>query len=315
MQITEGRVINNLHQDEVIDYLKSKNTQILEIFAKDITVNKQNNYMMLLIKDNGRHNQYPLRKSFLHKLLKWYNISSHSINHFSDETLLSICNDNLRAIANKHKKILIKIENNEVVSIVSKYFTFISDLEVLKLAKKSINISSVSRDDFCMRIYTEIRSEAEPIVNDVCGFGLNITNSETGFSSLSAEHYILRYWCSNGATTKIKGKSINIVHYNQNKHTLLENLSSVLDEAPMNPAGFMEGVKRSLQIRADSLFPTITYKVNTIIGSSKGYGFFYEFDKKNKSKYDLFNHITHSAKKFSILEKYKLEQLAGSLIC
>jgi len=40
---------------------------------------------------------------------------------------------------------------------------------------------------------------------DVCGFGYNVVNSETGFRALAISHYILRYVCSNGAVVPVRG--------------------------------------------------------------------------------------------------------------
>ena len=53
------------------------------------------------------------------------------------------------------------------------------------------------------RFYTKEIEEVAPIVNDFCGFGFDIVNSETGFASLAFNHFILRYVCTNGATTPI----------------------------------------------------------------------------------------------------------------
>ena len=314
MKLLDGKVFKQVQSDEVIDYLKSRKEEVIEAFTRDMVIIKRDNQVVLLFKSNNRSSMYPIRTAFLYKLLKWYNISHHSIHHFLDDTLILMCNDNLREISKYSKYVNLKIENNEVVSIVSKKFTLSSDLDVINIVQKQLEIADISRDDFCMRIITKIESEAEPIVGDISGFGLNITNSETGFSTLKAEHYILRYWCSNGCTTKIKQDAINIVHYNIDKEIIYNNLANVLEAAPKEPEFFTAGVKQSLTEEANLSFPQIEYKVNSIIGSAAGYNFFDGFDKKS-TKYDLFNHITHTAKKFNIMQRYKLESLGGSLIC
>lgn len=314
MKLLDGKIFNQVQSDEMIDYLKSRKEEIIESSTRDMTIIKRDNQVLILFKSNNRSLMYPIRTAFLYKLLKWYNISYHSIHHFSDDTLILMCNDNLREISKHSNYVNLKIENNEVVSIVSKKFTLSSDLEVINLVEKKLQIAAIFRDDFCMRIITKIESEAEPIVGDISGFGLNITNSETGFSTLKAEHYILRYWCSNGCTTKIKQSPINIVHYNIDKETIYSDLASVLENAPKEPEFFTAGVKASLTEEAKLSFPHIEYKVNSIVGSTAGYSFFDGFDKKSK-KYDLFNYITHTAKKFDIMQRYKLESLGGSLIC
>ena len=94
----------------------------------------------------------------------------------------------------------------------------------------------------------------------------------------------------------------------------MKHLEMALQDVPSEPIGFIEGAMKSINIEAKYSFPDIQYKVNSIIGTKDGYGFFSEFDEQSKSKYGLFNHITHTAKKFGVLKRYKLEQLAGNLI-
>ena len=314
LHLPEGTVLTEASQNNIIDHLRSRDSKTVECYASSLQIIMENNTFQLLHKERNKTLSYPVRKTFLYKLLKWYNISHHNIHHFSNETLLGICNDNLKAISNKNKAVYLLIEDNDVISIVSQYYTPISDLEVISLVDKSHTIASISRDDFCMRIFTEIRSKAEPVVGDVCGFGLNITNSQTGFATLKAEHYILRYWCTNGATRKIKGKQLDVVHYGQNKQTLFTKLEDVISSAPKEPENFTQGVQESLRKRASYLFPAIGYKVSAIIGNYQGYIFFKRFDEKNANYYDLFNYITDAAKSYSVLERYRLEQLAGDLL-
>ena len=77
---------------------------------------------------------------------------------------------------------------------------------------------------------------------------------------------------------------------------------------------YCQNVQKAINEPSVYSFPSISYKVNSIIGNYKGSYFFKDFKKDNKNKYDLYNHITHSAKSFNLLEKYQLEQLGGSLI-
>ena len=314
LHLPEGTILVGASKNKIIDHLRSRDSKTIECYANSLKIIIENNTFILLHKEKNQTFSYPVRKTFLYKLLKWYNISHHNIHHFSNETLLGICNDNLKAISNKNKSIYLLIEDNDVISIVSQYYTSISDLEVINLVDKCNTISSISRDDFCMRIITEIKSKAEPIKGDICGFGLNITNSQTGFATLQAEHYILRYWCTNGATRKIKGKHINVVHYGQNKQTIFAKLEDVIKNAPQEPDDFIRGVQESFRKKATYLFPTINYKVNAIISNYQGYTFFKKFDEKNANYYDLFNYITDTAKSYSVLERYRLEQLAGDLL-
>jgi hypothetical protein len=313
MKLIDGKIFKKMEHQIIIDHLRAIKSESLEVYAGNLQIINDNNNIVLLHKQQNKIDSYGIRRTFLYKLLKWFFISYHNISHFSDDTLINICNDNLKALANKHNTIILKLENNQAISIVSEYFTPVSDLEVIDIVKKKMKNFTISRDDFGMRIYSEILSEEEPIKNDVCGFGYNITNSQTGFLSLQAEHYILRYWCSNGATSKISSEFESYPHYKQNRKVILEKLDYTLGSMPLQPNNFIQKIQNALHIKANDLFPNVTYKVNNIIGNQQGYYFFKTFDKK-KTKYDLYNHITHTAKKFSILERYKLEQFAGDML-
>lgn len=315
MKLIDGKIFDMVEPKIVIDYLKNLDTKIIEIDPRNIKVIKvdNNNFKLEVVLEKKEF--YSIRKSFLFKLLKWFNISYHNINHFNIDTIIAICNDNLKAISNNkyYSYIKIKIENDEAVTILSSNFTVFSDLEVIDLAQK-YNIDKISRDDFSMRIYTTIKENSEPIVGDKFGYGFNITNSETGFSQVKAENFILRYICTNGATTKISTNNLSFNHYKMNKNNVKDKIIESLDNSKSISKIFDEKVKYAQKTKAELFFPNIQYQVNNIIGLSEGFRFFYTFNKISASKYDLFNYITDGAKKFNLLEKYQLEQLAGNLM-
>lgn len=315
MKLIDGKIFDAVRAEVMIDYLKNLDVQIIETDPRSVKVIKTDNDILKLEVTSNQKAFYSIRKAFLFKLLKWFNISHHNIKHFNIDTIIAICNDNLRAISDNqyNSYVKIKIENGEAVTILSSKFTTISDLEIINLAQK-YNIDSISRDDFSMRIYTTIKENSEPIVGDMFGYAFNITNSETGFSQVTAENFILRYICTNGATTRISTDNHSFNHYKMNKNYVLNTITNSLDKSESISKTFDEKVKNAQKIKAELFFPNIKYQVNNIIGSSSGFKFFYNFEEKRKSKYDLFNYITHSAKRFNLLEKYQLEQLAGNLM-
>lgn len=309
MKLIDGPKFNMSKPEIIIDYLKSIDKRIITINASNLNITVDKEELKLNI-FNDTKNQYPIRISFLFKLLKWYGVGYFHLNKYSINTMVAICNDHLKSIAKGFNKVQIKIENGEAVSIVSDNFTYISDLEVIESVEK-FGISTISRDDFILRIYTEKKAEKAPVVDDLCGFGFNITNSETGFSALKAEHFILRYVCTNGAVAQISSKNnTNVAHYNQNKQTLLNNLIDSLESSSNVPENFIAAVQLATKMSVKKSFPNITYKVHNILGPSKSYKFFDEFNQIDSNEYDLFNYITHKAKNFNLLERYNLEQLA-----
>ncbi len=309
MQTVQGKILNLKRPNEVITYLKQLERRVITVNPKrlKIFVDKKHAYLLM---DEGLKPIYPVRKAFLIKLLKWFNISYDSISHLSDETITAICNENLSNIM--HNQINVTIENGEALTLNSPNYTQISDLEVIEIASK-IGISKISRDDFFLRIFTNKELETAPIVNDVCGFGFNMVNSETGFSPVRLEHFILRYWCTNGATTPVTMNNQSYYHYKNSKGNILKAVVHSLDNAELSRNSFINKLKESADQEAAKYFPDIKFRVNSILNQNYNNTFFNGFDI-NSSKYSLFNHITDKAKGFDLLRRYKLEQLAGNII-
>jgi len=316
LQLPQAITYTNKKVDEMVDILQSTHNTILEFYTQNLQVRFQDGKFILINAKQNGFDTYNIRQTFIFKLLKWYGISYHNINQFSSETIMMMSNDTLKKISlsKNNQYVYIKIENNDAVSIFSTNYTPISNIEVLEIAKKRFNIEYIHKDDFSMRIYTEIKSKAEPVVGDVAGFGYNIVNSETGFTKLQVEHYILRYWCSNGATTKIKGNSISVTHYNKNRQFILNDFNNSLANIESIDERYYQNVQKAIEEPSIYSFPFISYRVNSIIGNYKGSYYFKDFQEEKQNKYDLYNHITHKAKSFNLLEKYQLEQLGGSLI-
>ncbi|NOX66269.1 MAG: hypothetical protein GXO85_10900 [Chlorobi bacterium] len=309
MQTIQGQILNLKQPNEVISYLKQLERKVITADPKrlKIFIDQEQAYLLM---DEGLKPVYPIRKVFLIKLLKWFNISYDSISHLSDEIITAICNENLSNI--NHKEINVTIENGEALTLNSPNYTRISDLDIIEIADK-IGISKISRDDYFLRIFTKKKLEVAPLVNDVCGFGFNIVNSETGFSPVKLEHFILRYWCTNGATAPISIQNEVYFHYKSSKENILKLAIGSLNNADSSRQLFIRKLKESADQESIKYFPDIIFRVNSILSQSYNNSFFNGFDKRS-SKYNLFNHITDKAKKFDLLKRYKLEQLAGNII-
>mgnify|MGYP007123665772 CR=1 FL=1 len=309
MQTIQGQILKLKQPSEVISYLKQIERRVITVDPKRLKIFVDGKQAFLLM-DEGLKPIYPIRNAFLLKLLKWFNISYNSISHLSDETITVICNENLSN--KKHNQINVTIENGEALTLNSPNYTRISDLEIIEIASK-IGISKISRDDFFLRIYTNKIIESSPIVNDVCGFGYNMVNSETGFAPVKLEHFILRYWCKNGATAPISVNEGVYYHYRNSKQQILNSMVKSIEYAPSSRKFFINKLKESTDQKALHYFPDIKFRVNSILDYSDNNDFFNGFNNQS-SKYELFNHITDNAKQFDLLKRYKLEQLAGNII-
>ncbi|GAB4292215.1 MAG: hypothetical protein Kow0068_17490 [Marinilabiliales bacterium] len=304
------------HQNynQVIDYLKSRDEKIVNVYTQGLKIIEQDNQLFLTVKNKTKHDTYPVRRSFLYKLLKWFNINYHSISHFTTDTIVKMCNDTINAISSRTDNVMLRIENGDAKTIASNRFTVTDDLKVIDIVNKFHDILHISRDDLCMQIITDYHQVgAEPIVGDTYGFGLSIVNSETGFAMLNAEIYILRYFCTNGAVSQIKHNVGKVSHYNKSEDFFYYTLKETLKHKVLQPKYFAKLILNSKKIKAEKYFPDVQFRIGGIIGQSDAYNFFKNFDT-SKSKYDLYNFITEKAKNFSLLEKYELERFAGKLL-
>ncbi|MCX7611239.1 MAG: hypothetical protein N2043_06595, partial [Ignavibacterium sp.] len=94
--------------NEIIDFLKSRQVEKLEISPSNLKVCEDGNILFLRTM-NGHIKDYPIRRAFLYKLLKWFQFPVNQILNLSIETIAYICNDFLMNI--RSDKVYIKVEN------------------------------------------------------------------------------------------------------------------------------------------------------------------------------------------------------------
>ena len=309
MKTAEGKIFNNRPTEEVIDFLKSTPHTYYSASPRDLEIVNDNSLLFLKMKQK-QPQTFKLRKSFVHKLLRWYNLPVNILEKLSEDLLLRMLNELLIQI--KSYEVNIKVESNEALTITSKLCTEFKDLEVYELIKE-LDIKSISRNDFMTRFYTDKKYEADPIVGDSCGFGFDIINSETGFSALSFEHFILRYVCRNGATAPIYIYDVKKYHYSESRQSLSQFLSEQKNHSLKSREKLILAMKQSDDVPSIKLKNSTVTRLNYVFGNWKGNDFMKGFDWQ-KSKYELFNFITHNAKTYKTNERYQLERLAGEMI-
>ena len=309
MILLEGTEFINARPEVVAEYLRATPRECVDVNPSNLSVKHDGKYLMLQVV-NGKVKEYPIRKSFLHKLLKWYSFPVHLLQRMSMDTVTSLCNDYLLNI--KADNVKVKTENGEALTIISDKYNDFPDLEVIEMCE-GLGIKEISRNDFLMRIYTHEKFKTEPIPKDPCGFSLNIINSETGFGALSISHYILRYICSNGAVARVDASDERKIHFGYKEGELQDFLSEQILKAFESRMKLANFIRASVEQKASDYVKQISLKIDRLPGRSAGREFLSEL-KQNATKYDLFNLITHKAKEHGLWERLYLERLAGELI-
>jgi len=309
MRLTEGKVFMGASPKQVIEHLKGLERYKITTSPEKLYIAPEKDRLFLSV-SNGTTKEFPIRKSFFFKLLKWFNLPHSQMKYLGIETFADIMNDYLLSI--KSKTVNVKIEDGEALTITSNRYTDLDDLYILQNLG-DLKIESVTRNDFFMRLYTEVRNKEAILPGDDFGFGFNILNSETGFGALSIYNYLYRYICSNGAVIKIGDESSRI-HYGLKPRDLQEFVDDNIIKAKINQEKIKERIQlvnkqKLIDEQIKALQKRITYTIGkteseVILGGAS----------EGTTMYDVINNLTDIAKYYSPDMRLKMEELAGELI-
>ena len=273
---TEGLEFINANPEQVIDYLESLDRSKLQVNPSNLKVYLDGKTMMLSVM-NKNVKDYPIRKSFFYKLLKWYSFPMNQLYRLSNETVISICNDYLMNI--NREFVNVTIEKGEALTITSPDYNEITDLEVIKKCT-DLGVRTVSRNDFMLRITTEEKFKFEAVTGDDCGIGLNVINSETGFRTLSIAHFVMRYVCSNGAIVRIGNDDKERVHYGYKEYELQEFLDEQVELALLRQMEVADSIKNLSNKPAADFINSVNKRVESYLGKNESKNFFSELNEE-----------------------------------
>jgi hypothetical protein len=307
--LEEGFEFSNSNPQEVVEFLESRQIEKIETSPSELKIMGEGDSLRLRIM-NGTVKEYPIRRAFLYKLLRWHKFPISLVYNLSVETISSICNDLLINI--RGDSVFVKIENGQALTILSKNYNEITDLEILK-SLSNIGINKISRNDFFMSVNTEEKYKIKPFPGDYFGVGINILNSETGFRALTVKQFLFRYYCSNGAYTSISDDN-DIKRYHYGNENLQKFLLDKFTKVKENIDSILEKLSKlnSYPVDEDRL-KNIEKGISIVLGSDKAKNFLKDFNP-NKTVFDLFNYITERAKGFDLSKRYFLENFAGEML-
>ncbi len=307
--VKEGREFSQSDPAEVRDFLRNRQLKHHEVAPDRLHVAHDGRGLLLHL-SNGRLQEYPVRRSFLFKLLKWFSFPLSQLHRLNIDTISSILNDFLLDI--RSGDVTVTIENGEALTITSSAYSRLSDLEVLDICQP-LGVAQVSRNDYFMRLYSQEKLRKNIAPGDDFGFGFNVLNSETGFRALSVHHYLFRYVCSNGAIVRIGAHQDERMHYGYRPAELAAWLQQQVHRGEESREALvcsLEASRKPAQVKSvDVLAPRIT----AVLGRSDGTRVIGRLAEM-KSAYDMFNYITREAQQFDIGRRLQLESLAGDLL-
>jgi hypothetical protein len=308
MPLRDGKEFTLAKPDEVVDWLRGRPVTAFQCAVRSLTVHAEGDELLLIHK-NGLIRAFPLRRSFALKLLRWYDMPQRLEEILTAKTLAALLTDLLRGI--RSGDVTVHLEGEDALTITSRRYNLIRDLDVIKCCGP-LGIDAITRDDFRLRVYMKITDKTEPVPGDVCGFGYNAFNSETGFCALSISHFVLRYVCSNGAIANV-GESVRRVHYGHKEGTLHAFLKERIERMRESRVTLERALRSSVDQPAGERFTEAKKRLSNLIGHGRTSDALAEFGPSSPV-YSLFNAITAEARSGSAESRARLESLAGDLL-
>ncbi|HTY59724.1 MAG TPA: hypothetical protein VMF59_12955 [Bacteroidota bacterium] len=309
MEYRTGPEFSQAEAGEVLDFLRGRRLKKYALPPDRLHVVNDGREHFLRI-SNGKTGEYPVRGSFVFKLLKWYGFPSRQIGHLSIDTMSSVLNDYLVAIPGG--EVNVTLEDGEAVSLTSNKYNELSDLEVLECAGRA-GVACVSRNDYFMRVYSDTDYEVEPVPGDVCGIGYNVFNSETGFRSLAVRLFVRRYVCSNGAVIgRTEGEGTR-VHYGHPDMELNRFLEETMNIGESLKAGVERLLEKSARLPCAPLVAGVSAQLKPLIGRRKTDELLDGLEE-DATAYDLANRITSLAQSLDLRRRLLAESIGGELL-
>jgi hypothetical protein len=309
--LKQGRIFDQAPHDEVCDFLRARRVESVTLPPDKLLITNDGRTLAVQTFGNGAVKEYPLRASFFQKLLKWFAIPLRAIDRLNIDTVTSLLNDLLLSIHSGD--VTLKVEDSEALTLTSRRYSEILDLDILKLCSPA-GVATVSRNDFFLRVYSDIRLKTDPVPGDTCGFGYNVLNSETGFQALSVSHYMIRYICTNGAVMRLRGEGEQKrIHYGYRKdelHGFVKSRMAACDASRQFLIGRLKDSTRE-SCSKEGIVPL--RRVNSIL-RHEGREVIKVGKDARPSIYELFNLITSQARSLDLIPRLQLEEIAGKMI-
>ena len=294
--------------DSALDYIKSAKRENIKTSPDQLHINNDGKRLYLEV-FNGKVRQFPMRESFMLKLLKWFSFPSHQLKILDIDTITSVLNDYLLAI--KRLYVNVKIEWGEALTITSDKYCEIEDGQIIKRLDPN-SIDMIYLTDFASFFRTKTKFDIAPFPDDVFGVGLNIVNSETGFKAFQINNYLLRYVCSNGAYVKDFEDDIKFYHYD----LFAPGVYEMIDYKVNTVKERVDILKNQLTGMNTGLKREEVQKLNQVIFHRTGAKLLVDILENDRmpTKYELFNIITHRAKEFELAKRILIEEIAGGMV-
>jgi len=306
-----------MNPEEFFEYRSKIAVQNLNVSPGSLKAVIKDDNLFLEV-EGQKSDLFRIEEIFIKKLFRWFYTGTEMVNLLSTEAKLHVVNNLLSEISYRGIKypdnyVKLRVENGSVYSILASIYETVEDTEFYE-AVRDFGITYVEHSPYITRFISDIRLQTEAIVDDRMGYALHFTNSQTGFAALSSSVFAFRYICRNGAVTTVGNKSV-IYHGRGAFDRFIYSISDFNDLFNEIVPEFDRGLIKARTIKYKKEMHPV---VQNIIGPALTV---FETRKMMKALerctnlWDIYDHLTTSAKNMGVYKKFLLQEAAGNIIC
>jgi hypothetical protein len=236
------------------------------------------------------------------------------------------------------REVQYRIENDVIVGFMHPGFHTIENMDIINTFTQSgFKVEQVQASPKYMRMRILTDNFIDVAQGDRTVFGLDVKNSDVGFSPLSSSLLMWRLICSNGAIgmglshtyrqeqidreeqtimegffDRIKSYSWSIPEITAALQTLTDKSNIDLNLTP-GRTHVIDSENPIVDERPVVGFDSVAYLLRSIVGKKDALSILEGFND-DTSQYDTYNAITDAAKQYGVDKAVKLEQLGGRII-
>jgi hypothetical protein len=229
--------------------------------------------------------------------------------------------------------LMLRRTDDIITGVMKDDFSPISNLGLVnKLINGNYNVNSITVAPHLMKINIITDVDIEPKKGDISKVGMEILNSECGWTSLQSALLLYRVICSNGAIVKESAYTYKQKQIARSEDAILGDFILRIGDYTWQAGGIGEALARMTETKTQELdilprraipimstddhvvgIDALSKLVKGIVGKDDSDNIMYNLSDDNM-QYDVYNSITAAAKQYSVDKSRRLENLGGVMI-
>lgn len=302
--------------EDFFDFRSTIRVQNIKVMPNELKATIKDNKLYLEV-ERQKNDLFQIEDIFIKKLLRWFYANTEIVQLLSIEAKAHVVNDLLSVIYRKGQKysdnfVKLRVEDESVYSILAKNYVTVEDTEFYEVIK-DFGITFVEHDPYITRFISDIRLQTEAVVGDRMGYAMHFTNSQTGFGALTSSVYVFRYTCRNGAVA-IKERNSIFYHGPEAFRKFRDSIRGFESFFNEIVPEFDRGLIKARTIKYEKKMHPI---VQNLIGPALPVLETKEMMRaleRCTNLWEIYDHLTTSAKNMVIYKKFLLQEAAGNII-